>query len=255
MTRSLSFSVVPDFPLVQPGDEIAVLLGDALDASNMALMPGDVVVVAQKIVSKAEDRYVRLGDVDASAAAVELARKVDKDPRLVELILRESKRVVRSAPGVLIVEHRLGFVHANAGIDRSNLPDWEADAKVLLLPEDPDLSAARLQRALQRRCDGPVAVIINDSAGRAWRVGTIGTAIGTAGIDPIRNQVGERDLFGRPLEVTEIAVADELAAAASILMGQAAEACPVVVARGADWFLSQEGSAKLLRPREQDLFR
>ena len=255
MSPTLSLIGVQNFPLVRPGDNIAELLCDALAANELQLIAGDVVVVAQKIVSKAEDRYVRLADVEVNDAAAELARKVDKDPRLVALILRESNEVVRYRRGVLIVEHRLGFVHANAGIDCSNLPDWDKDPKVLMLPENPDRSAAQLRRTLQAQCDGPIAVIINDSVGRAWRVGTIGMAIGTAGMDPIRSEVGERDLYGRKLEVTEIAVADELASAASTVMGQAAEACPVVVVRGASWSPSDEGSAKLIRSRETDLFR
>ena len=255
MSQTLTLTAPQDFPLVHPGDDVARLVCDSLTASEFDLAAGDVVVVAQKIVSKAEDRYVRLADIAASAAAEELAAKVDKDPRLVELILRESKEVVRYRPGVLIVEHRLGIVHANAGIDRSNLPDWDSDPKVLLLPEDPDRSAAQIHAELQARCDGPIAVIINDSAGRAWRVGTTGMAIGTAGLDPLRNHVGDPDLYGRELEVTEIATADELASAASILMGQAAEGCPVVIVRGADWTQSDEGSAALLRSRQTDLFR
>lgn len=255
MSPTLSLIGVQNFPLVRPGDDVAELLCDALAGNELQLIAGDVVVVAQKIVSKAEDRYVRLADVEVNDAAAELAQKVDKDPRLVALILRESNEVLRYRPGVLIVEHRLGFVHANAGIDRSNLPDWEKDPKVLMLPENPDRSAANLRRTLQARCDGPIAVIINDSVGRAWRVGTIGMAIGSAGMDPIRSEVGERDLYGRELQVTEIAVADELASAASMVMGQAAEACPVVVVRGASWSPSDEGSAKLIRSRETDLFR
>ena len=255
MTPALSLLALKDFPLVHPGDNVAGLLCDSLTANELELQPGDVVVVAQKIISKAEGRYARLTDMEASSEAVDLATKVQKDPRLVELILRESKEVVRYRPGVLIVEHRLGYVHANAGIDKSNLPDWDTDPKVLLLPEDPDASAAEIQSVLRERFDGPHAVIINDSAGRAWRVGTVGMAIGTAGIEPVHNQVGCQDLFGRELEVTEVAIADELAAAASILMGQADEGCPVVIVRGAHWSPSTEGSTSLIRSLETDLFR
>ena len=255
MTPTLSLLALKDFPLVHPGDNVAGLLCDSLTSNELELQPGDVVVIAQKIISKAEGRYARLTDVEASTEAVDLANKVQKDPRLVELILRESKEVVRYRPGVLIVEHRLGYIHANAGIDKSNLPDWDTDPKVLLLPEDPDASAAEIQSVLRERFDGPHAVIINDSAGRAWRVGTVGMAIGTAGIEPIHNQVGGPDLFGRQLEVTQVAQADELAAAASILMGQADEGCPVVIVRGAHWSPSAEGSSSLIRSRESDLFR
>ena len=255
MSRTVSLTALQDFPLVYPGDDVGQLVCDSLAANEFCLSSGDVVVVAQKIVSKAEDRYVRLADVEASAEAEDIALKVEKDPRLVELILRESKEVVRYRPGVLIVEHRLGIVHANAGIDRSNLPDWESDPQVLLLPEEPDRSAAQIHTALRSLCDGPIAVIINDSTGRAWRVGTTGLAIGTAGMEPLRNHAGDRDLFGRKLEVTEVATADQLASAASILMGQAAEGCPVIIVRGADWSQSDQGSASLIRSRETDLFR
>jgi coenzyme F420-0:L-glutamate ligase/coenzyme F420-1:gamma-L-glutamate ligase len=255
MSRTLSLIALQDFPLVDPGDDVAQLVGDSLATNELQLLPGDVVVVAQKIVSKAEDQYVSLIDVEASAEAEELALQVDKDPRLVELILQESKKVLRHKPGVLIVEHRLGFVHANAGIDQSNLPDWENDQKVLLLPKNPDGSAAQILAVLRRHCDGPIAVIISDSAGRAWRVGTIGMAIGTAGMDPLRSHVGDPDLYGRRLNVTEIAVADELASAACVLMGEAAEACPVIIVRGAVWSESDQGSAALIRSRDADLFR
>ena len=255
MSQTLELIGLQGFPLVKPGDDVATLLIDALAENDVALQAGDVVVIAQKIISKAEDRYVRLADVKAGEEARDLAAKVDKDPRLVELILRESTEVVRHRPGVLIVEHKLGFVHANAGIDRSNLPDWDDDPKVLLLPENLDRSAGEIHRTLGKQSDGDVAVIINDSAGRAWRVGTLGMAIGTAGMDPIRNEIGQQDLYGRELEVTEIAIADELAAAASAVMGQAAEGCPVVVVRGARWVSSNEGSDRLIRSRDLDLFR
>ena len=158
-------------------------------------------------------------------------------------------------PGVIIVEHRLGYVHANAGIDKSNIPSNEDDPQVLLLPIDPDASAGKLRQALGGHFAAHIAIIINDSAGRAWRNGTVGFAIGSAGIEPVRDQIGEPDLFGRVLEVTEVAVADELAAAASFLMGQAAEACPVVLVRGANWQAAETGSASLLRERELDMFR
>jgi coenzyme F420-0:L-glutamate ligase/coenzyme F420-1:gamma-L-glutamate ligase len=163
--------------------------------------------------------------------------------------------VVRVRPGVIIVEHQLGYVHANAGIDKSNIPFDEDAPQVLLLPADPDASARQLKRRLEAPAGIDIAVIINDSAGRAWRNGTIGFALGTAGIEPLSNQIGDVDLFGRELEVTEVAVADELAAAASFLMGQAAEACPVVLVRGAKWRRSSAGSSSLLRHRDIDMFR
>lgn len=249
--------VIPleNFPLVEPGDDLCQLIGDALQANNLSLQVGDVLVLAQKIVSKAEARYVRLADVTAGPEAIELAQRADKDPRQVELILRESREVLRVRPGVIIVQHRLGYVHANAGIDKSNIPFDESDPQVLLLPEDPDASAGALRESLAHRFGVPPMIIINDSAGRAWRNGSIGFALGTAGIEPLSNQIGDLDLFGRELEVTEVAVADELAAAASFLMGQAAQACPLVLIRGAMCHASDEGSAGLIRDPALDMFR
>jgi coenzyme F420-0:L-glutamate ligase/coenzyme F420-1:gamma-L-glutamate ligase len=255
MIDTVQLIPLPDFPLVQPGDDLAALIGDSLRAGGLGLINGDLLVVAQKVVSKAENRYVRLADVTAGDEAVEMAGRADKDPRQVELILRESAEVLRVRPGVIIVEHKLGYVHANAGIDKSNIPGSEDDPLVLLLPEDPDASAASLRARLGAAFDADIALIINDSAGRAWRNGTVGFAVGCAGIEPVRNQIGEPDLFGRLLEVTEVAVADELAAAASFVMGQAAEACPVVLVRGAQWRASEAGSGSLLRDRALDMFR
>ena len=255
MTRRLELIPLQGFPAVEPGDDLARLIHEALSGNALELRDGDVLVVAQKIVSKAENRYVRLAGVTVSAEAEALAGRAGKDPRLVELILRESREVIRVRPGVIIVEHRNGYIHANAGIDRSNIRRDEADPRVLLLPRDPDASARALREGLAGRGAVAPQVIINDSVGRAWRNGTVGLAIGTAGLDPLRNQVGEKDLFGNVLEVTEPAVADELAAAASLVMGQAAEGCPVVLARGAGLRSSGKGSASLLRDRSIDLFR
>ncbi len=255
MPDRLQLIPLRSFPLVEPGDDLAALVAGALADNALALEPGDVLVLAQKIVSKAEGRYVRLADVDASLEAHELADRTDKDPRLAQLILDESREVLRVRPGVIIVEHRNGYVHANAGIDRSNLAQQAGDPRVLLLPEDPDRSAAQLRQRLAELTGVAPQVIINDSAGRAWRVGTVGIAIGTAGLAPVRDQVGEQDLFGNILEVTMPAVADELAAAASLVMGQAAEGCPVVLARGLQLAESAAGSGELLRERAQDLFR
>jgi coenzyme F420-0:L-glutamate ligase/coenzyme F420-1:gamma-L-glutamate ligase len=255
MSRSLQLLALQPFPLVQPGDDIARMVFDALEANDLELVDGDVLVIAQKIVSKSENRYVSLTEVEPSQEARELAQRAQKDPRQVELILRESAEVVRVRPGVIIVEHQLGYVHANAGIDKSNIPFDDDAPQLLLLPVDPDASARQLKRRLEAETGIDIAVIINDSAGRAWRNGTIGFALGTAGIEPLSNQVGDADLFGRELEVTEVAVADELAAAASFLMGQAAEACPVVLVRGASWRRSNAGSGSLLRDRGIDMFR
>jgi len=244
-----------DFPLVEPGDDLAAMVIDTLARNDLALAPGDVLVVAQKVVSKAEDRYARLAEVVVSAEARELAARADKDPRQVQLILDESVEVLRVRPGVIIVEHRNGYVHANAGIDRSNIALDPDDPRVLLLPENPDASAAALRAALERATGVAAQVIINDSVGRAWRNGTVGIAIGCAGLEPLYDRIGDRDLFGNLLEVTEPAVADELAAAASLVMGQAAEGCPVVLARGAGLPDGEGDSRGLLRDHAADLFR
>jgi coenzyme F420-0:L-glutamate ligase/coenzyme F420-1:gamma-L-glutamate ligase len=244
-----------EFPLVEPGDSLDKLLLESLHANELQLEDGDVLIIAQKVVSKAEGRYVRLADVEPGAEAIALAAATDKDPRQAELILRESRQVLRQRPGVIIVEHKLGYVHANAGIDKSNIPSPDSDPCVLLLPEDSDHSAEALRQSLVGATQVRIAIIINDSAGRAWRNGTVGMAIGSAGMEPLSNQVGDADLFGRELEVTEVAIADELAAAASFVMGQAAQGLPVVLVRGAQWQPALTGSQSLLRDRNLDMFR
>jgi coenzyme F420-0:L-glutamate ligase/coenzyme F420-1:gamma-L-glutamate ligase len=255
MTAALQLVPLLDFPLVEPGDKLDQLLLASLRENRLELADGDLLVIAQKIVSKAEGRYVRLAEIEPGPEAVALALATDKDARQVELILRESREVLRSRPGVIIVEHKLGYVHANAGIDKSNIPRSDDDPMVLLLPEDSDRSAEELRASLAAASAAELAIIINDSAGRAWRNGTVGMAIGAAGLEPLSDQIGDPDLFGRELEVTEVAVADELAAAASYVMGQADEGCPVVLVRGAPWKPSRAGADTLLRPRELDMFR
>ncbi|MBE9538328.1 MAG: coenzyme F420-0:L-glutamate ligase [Proteobacteria bacterium] len=255
MPTTLELIPLADFPLVEPGQNVAQLIAACLEKNGLALMEGDVLIVAQKIISKAEDRYVRLADVEPSPAALALAEQADKDPRQMELVLRESQEIVKVRPGVVIVEHRNGYVHANAGIDKSNIPARDNDPQVLLLPKNPDGSAQILLETLSRYSGIGVKIIINDSFGRAWRNGTVGVAIGTAGFQPLYNQVGEKDLYGNILEVTESAVADELAAAASLVMGQAAEACPVVLARGLTLQAAETGSHSLIRAKSQDMFR
>lgn len=255
MASRLELIALEGFPLVEPGDDLCRLLVDSLHYNGLQLQAGDVLVLAQKIVSKAEGRYVRLTDIAPGPEAIALAERADKDPRLVEVMLAESREVIRVRPGVIIVEHRLGYVHANAGIDRSNIANSAQDPRVLLLPQDPDASARALRAELALLTGVTPQVIINDSAGRAWRHGTVGIAIGTAGLDPVRNQIGERDMFGNILQVTEPAVADELAAAASLLMGQTTQGLPVVLVRGAGLSPSEEGSGRLLRDRALDLFR
>ena len=254
MHPELLLKALPGFPLVEPGDDIGALVTAALERDGARLQDGDVIAVAQKVISKAEDRYVRLGAVTPGARALELATTCGKDPRFVELVLRESTDVVRCAKNVLITRNRRGHVYANAGIDQSNIVNDAEDPRVLLLPEDSDASAERLRAALQARWSANVAVIINDSAGRPWRMGVTGIAIGCAGLQALVSRIGDGDLFGKPLLITEIAVADELAAAASFLMGQADEGRPVVLIRGARWVASDTGTAPLIRRREHDLF-
>ncbi|WP_269618212.1 coenzyme F420-0:L-glutamate ligase [Zhongshania sp. BJYM1] len=255
MVKSLVLHAVPGIPMVEPGDDIAELILDALAALGLTLQDGDVLVLAQKIVSKAEGRYAYLNEIEPSAEARELAERCEKDPRHMQVLLNESREVIRRRPGVVIVEHVLGYVHANAGIDRSNISSDDQNPRLLLLPENPDRSAASLRSAVLERTGVNVNVLINDSAGRAWRNGTLGFAIGTAGFEAVENRIGEQDLYGRPLEITEVAVADELAAAASFMMGQGDEALPLVIIRGAKLRESTAGSAALIRDREKDMFR
>ena len=246
---------IPGIPLVRPRDDLAELLILACERQAISPKEGDVLVLAQKVVSKAEARYIDLATVVPSAGAQSLAAEVEKDPRLVEVILGESRRVVRRRPGILIVEHRLGFVMANAGVDRSNV-DPEAGAEpVLLLPRDPDGSAATLLARLSAHFGKPLAVIISDSWGRAWRRGTVGVALGAAGLPAVMDLRGRPDLFGHELRVTETGFADEIASAASLLMGQAAEATPAVLVSGLSWSAASMPANALLRPPEEDLFR
>jgi coenzyme F420-0:L-glutamate ligase / coenzyme F420-1:gamma-L-glutamate ligase len=250
---TLTLTALAGLPFVKPGDDLVALLQMALQRANIVVRDGDILVIAQKIVSKAEGRIINLNDVVPSPRASALAKKADKDPRLVEIILSESSEVIRYRKGVLIVAHRLGFVMANAGIDRSN--SGEDDELVILLPLDPDGSAAALKAKIDNDCRVNVGVIINDSFGRAWRNGIVGVAIGAAGVSSLRNMVGAPDLFGRKMQVTEVAVADEIAAAASLLMGQAAEGLPAVHIRGFVCNAPPLPAAALLRRKELDLFR
>ena len=256
MTTHLEILALPVFPMVQPGDDLTQLIIDGLGKAGLRLEPGDVLVAAQKIFSKAENRYARLSDVTPSARAIDLAAEVDKDPRVVELILSESSEVVRYRPGVLVVAHRLGFVLANAGIDASNVEDGGTE-QVLLLPVDPDASCARLRAELATRTGTDVAVVMSDSLGRPWRVGTVGVAIGTSGVPALLDLKGEHDLFGRELMVTEVGLGDELAAAAGLVQGQAREGQPVVLVRGLGIAAVADGAGAgtLVRERDQDLFR
>jgi len=252
----LRLIALSDFPQVGSGDDLAALTAAALTRGALQLRSDDVLVFAQKVVSKAEGRRIDLTQVEPSARALELAQTVQKDPRLVELILRESRRVVRSAKDVLIVEHRLGLIMANAGIDQSNVADPAGGEFALLLPEDPDASATRLRDRLRALTGCEPGVVISDSFGRPWRLGTVGVAIGCAGFPATLDLRGQADLFGRPLRVTVVGHADEIAAAASLLMGQANEARPVILVRGlASRAPPYQPAAALIRPPQQDLFR
>ncbi|MEP4032376.1 coenzyme F420-0:L-glutamate ligase [Roseibium polysiphoniae] len=249
----LTLTTLDDFPLVNPGDDLANLISKGLKRQQVALGSGDVVVIAQKVVSKAEDRFRNLADITPGQDAIDLAEETDKDPRLVQAILDESTEVVRKRKGVLVVRHRCGWVMAQAGIDQSNVEGSENGA-LLLLPIDPDASAARLRAALTERLGIPLGVVIADSFGRPFRNGTTGIAIGAAGVTSFMDIRGERDLYGRELKVSTVAHADELASAASLLMGQGNEGCPVVLVQGLA--PSREVSASsLIRPLEDDLFR
>lgn len=254
----LELVAIPGVPLVEAGDDLGELVASSFDRARFELGDGDAVVVASKIVSRAEGRFVDLRTVDVSARAEEVGRAIGKDPRLVELILRDSAQISRQAPGVLIVRHRLGFVSANAGIDCSNALPANAPAGsgpwALLLPEDPDASAERVRAALHRASKAAIGVVISDSFGRPFRLGTVGAAIGVAGIPALWDRRGEPDLFGRTLELTITALADQVAAAADLVAGQAAERRAVVVVRGLSFPIGDHSARELLRAPETDLY-
>jgi coenzyme F420-0:L-glutamate ligase/coenzyme F420-1:gamma-L-glutamate ligase len=256
----LQLQALNGIPLARDGDDVATLIAAALQRDGLTLRAGDAIVVAQKLISKCEGRLVALADVVASPRAIELAARTHKDPRLVELILRESTALLRVGREVLIVEHRNGFVLANAGIDMSNANVDGDDAQALLLPLDADASAEKLRAALHRRYGVACGVLIIDSIGRAWRRGTVGQTIGSAGLPVLVDLRGRRDLHGRVLRSSDLAHADELAAAASLLMGQADEGRPVVLVRGLASAAAAAGQAAqnarvLQRARDEDLFR
>ena len=251
----ITLTALPGLPPVRPGDDLARILADALESAGLAPRPGDVLVVTHKVVSKAEGRYVSLAGVAPSARARDLAALTGKEPALVEAILSESEAVLRCRPGLIITEHRLGVVMANAGVDRSNVPDDGHGPRVLLLPEDPDASAAALAAELSGRFRAALAVIVSDSVGRAWRKGVVGLALGAAGLPALLDLRGRRDLEGRALEVTEVGLADEIASAAQLLMGEADEGRPAVLVRGLSWEGPPAPAAALIRERQADLFR
>ena len=244
--QTITLTAVPGIPAIGAGDDLAAILGDALAAADLGPKRGDVLVVTHKIVSKAEGRSVALAEVRPSARARELAAATGKDPALVEVILSESRAVLRHRPGLIITEHRLGLVLANAGVDQSNVPDADGEPCVLLLPSDPDASAAGLRAALEQRFGEPLGVVVSDSVGRAWRHGVVGLAIGVAGLPALLDLRGRPDLEGRPLQVTQVGLADQIAAAAELLMGEADEGLPAVLVRG--FFPAAPGAAGR-RPR------
>ncbi len=261
---TLTLTPLANIPLIRHGDDLADILVAEATESNISLDDGDILVLASKIVSKAEGRMVNLATVTPSKRACDLASISEKDPRVVELILRESNEVLRIRVGTIIVEHRLGFVCANAGIDHSNvrspLPSGEgpgvgSEDWVLLLPADPDHSSRVIREKIETKTGKNIGVMIIDSHGRAWRVGTVGMCIGLNGIPALVDERGWKDLFGYTLRITVVGVADELAAAASLVMGQAAEGTPAVHVRGFPYPLREGSLKELLRPKDQDLFR
>jgi coenzyme F420-0:L-glutamate ligase / coenzyme F420-1:gamma-L-glutamate ligase len=254
---TLTLTPLPQMPLIFPGDNLADLLLTSLQVSRITLEDGDILVVTQKIISKAEGRLINLEKVTPSKEAIELAKQSEKDPRLVELILKESKEVLRVRPGIIIVEHKLGFVCASAGIDHSNVKgvggkpgNW-----VLLLPKDPDRSALEIRRRIKIATGVRIGVLIIDSHGRAWRLGTVGTAIGISGLPGLVDERGWQDLYGYRLKITMVAAADELAGAAALVMGEAAEGIPAVHVRGFPHPLREGSLKELIRPKGNDFFR
>jgi coenzyme F420-0:L-glutamate ligase / coenzyme F420-1:gamma-L-glutamate ligase len=254
---SLTFFPLEGLPLVSPGDDLAGIIISALNSNDLTLLNSDVLVIAQKIVSKAEDRLVNLTTVKPSESALDYARITGKDPRLIELILSESQEVLRLRKQLIIVQHRLGFVCANAGIDHSNVsgPWGEAEDWVLLLPQNPDESAECIRKDLEEHFGCRIGVLIIDSHGRAWRNGTIGATIGLSGLPGLVDLRGKPDLFDYHLRVTQVAASDELAAGASLVMGQAREGTPVVLTRGFPYPLREGSLSELIRSKDADLFR
>jgi coenzyme F420-0:L-glutamate ligase/coenzyme F420-1:gamma-L-glutamate ligase len=249
---SITVTGISDLDEIRPGDDLGSLLAAALGRLTVRVRAHDILVVAQKIVSKAEDRFVDLGTVEVSERALELAATTRKDPRLVELVLSESTEVLRAKANVLIVRHRLGFVMANAGVDRSNVGGRD---RALLLPRDPDASAAMLRTSLEARLGVAIGVVVADSFGRAWRNGVTNIALGAAGLPALIDRRGELDRNGRTLEVTEIAFADLVASAAGLIIGEAAESCPAALVQGLSWHAPSVPASALIRPLSEDMFR
>ncbi len=256
--QGMTIWALPGFPLVQPGDDLAGLIVDRLAAAGEELLAGDVLVIAQKVVSKAEGRLVKLADVTVDAQAQEVAEITGKDPRVVQVILDDSDEILRAKPGLLIVQQKAGWIAAHGGVDRSNVrPDADGGDRLALLPVDGDASAQAIRAGLAELTGVAPAVIVSDSHGRPWRVGTVGVCIGCAGLPPIWNQRGLHDLFGYELTGSEECIADELTGAASLVMGQSNEGTPVILIRG---YVLPKGvppapSKTIQRPKGMDVFR
>jgi len=255
--RTLTLNAITNFPLIEPGNALSEIIVNKAKNSGIQIKDNDIFVLAQKIVSKAEGRLVQLSTVSPSKKAVEIAQKAGKDPRFVELILRESSEILRVRENTIIVQHRCGFICANAGIDHSNVQGKHGDPEdwVLLLPENPDDSANKIRARITGKTKRHVGILIIDSHGRAWRNGIVGTSIGFAGIPGLVDLRGKPDLFGYNLRITQVAAADELAAGASLLMGQADERTPVIHVRGFPYALRESQFSELIRDKKIDLFR
>lgn len=255
--KSMVYTAIPDFPMVESGDDLAVMIVSLCKKNSISINNGDIFVLAQKVVSKAEGRLVNFSSITPSIQALELERITKKDPRFIELVLSQSKKVIRAKFNTLIVEHKKGFICANAGIDHSNLSDQGelAEDWVLLLPEDSDQSANVIRAEVERLTNKQVGVLIIDSHGRPWRNGTVGVTIGVSGLPALVDLRGQEDLAGFKLKVTTVGVSDELAAGASLLMGQAAEKTPVIHVRGFPYAQREAVMSELIRPEEEDLFR
>jgi coenzyme F420-0:L-glutamate ligase/coenzyme F420-1:gamma-L-glutamate ligase len=247
---------IPNIPEIKPQDDLASIITDAISLAEIELQDGDILVIAQKIVSKSENRFINLKSIKPSKHAQSLAKLVNKDPRLVEVILSESIEVVRHSPGVLIVEHRLGYIMANAGVDASNIGNkTDVLEMVLLLPKDPNGTCIQLRNYLENTFERQIGIIISDSVGRAWRNGSVGLALGVAGPPALWDRVGDKDLYGRSLNVTEVGFADQIASAAALIMGEGNEGLPVIKVNGLNWTPVEGNADTLLRPKEKDLFR
>ena len=254
VVETISLYPLQGIPLIRSGDDLSTIIIESVHSNKFQWSDSDILVIAQKIVSKSEGRLVNLKQIQPSKHSIELASRTEKDPRLVELILSESKKVIRFKKGLIVVQNHQGVILANAGIDHSNVEQDDENDQVLLLPKNPDVSAEKIHKNLFARTGFHLGVIINDSIGRAWRNGTIGTAIGVAGLPAILDLKGRDDLFGNPLQVSEQAIADELASAASLIQGQADEALPLVLIKGFKTLLDNIPASGLIRDIKKDLF-